>query len=102
MKVSVDNTKKKIIIQLPKPNVISHEIDLESFQEYDIKSNMFINVSTDDVMEVLEKQKHNKSMELLRNKEYIKDVEQNAKLVIKNILIGAQLLEEYELEYVEE
>lgn len=102
MKISVDNTKKKIIIQLPKPNVISHDIDLESFQEYDIKSNMFINVSTDDVMEVLEKQKHNKSMELLRNKEYIKDVEQNAKSVIKNILIGAQLLEEYELEYVEE
>lgn len=49
IKIEEDKKEKKIIVHIPKAEILSHEIDNQSFEVLDEKNNLFNPIKTDDV-----------------------------------------------------
>lgn len=85
IKTEIDEDNKKIIIYLPKPKILSHTHDNESFEVLDESNNIFnpikvedINTFTSDNDWFIERRAKDKGL--------IEKADQNAKMIIENSL----------------
>ena len=53
----VDSKDKEIKIKLPEPKIISHEVDENSIEYWDVKNSIFVSFKFDDYADVLSKRK---------------------------------------------
>ena len=100
--IEVDNDNMKIKITLPKPHIISNELDMDSFETYDVKTSVFTKISMKNVTDQLDVLKKNMAEEFESRGEYQKTVTENAKLLIKSFLGLSELTKEYDIEFVEQ
>lgn len=93
----IDNEKKKIYITMPTPKIISHVLDMSSFNYYDVKNSIFTSISPNEITtkyDELEKLQENK---LLGNKDFWDSVSENAETVIERFIKVSDEAKEYDV-----
>ena len=96
IQIDKDDTEKIITVTLPNVEIISSEVDQDSFQLYDEKNNIFNPISVTDVAN---------SFTNLKNSEEEKAIEKglfdraktNAILLVENFMHGSFDIEDYEI-----
>lgn len=97
IQIDKDDMEKTITVTLPDVEVISSDVDQDSFQLYDEKNNIFNPISVTDVAD---------SFTDLKNSEEKKAIEKglfdraraNAILLVENFMHGSYDVEDYEIE----
>lgn len=97
IQIDKDDMEKTITVTLPDVEVISSDVDQDSFQLYDEKNNIFNPISVTDVAD---------SFTDLKNSEEKKAIEKglfdraraNAILLVENFMRGSYDVEDYEIE----
>lgn len=95
----VDDETQTIIIRLPEPVIISHEIDMGSFSFYDVKNSLFTDIKPQNVTDQIEKLKKNTEKDFKETKAYKEDIINNTKVFIKTFLSNTDLTKEYTIEF---
>lgn len=96
-KCSVDEASKKIEIKLPKPQILSHEIDQNSFKFYDVKDAVFNETDLDKFTGQTAVLKEAKEEELLKDDEFNETVISNAETTLKGFLTFSQEMKDYDV-----
>lgn len=102
-KVTLHLDGKKIMITIPKAEILSHEIEEDSVQVYDEKYSIFNGLSAEDVMNFQQQQKQEIEQRAISNG-ILKEAEENAKKslqVLYNAFLSNDQYEDgYTLEFV--
>ncbi len=94
---SVDADSHKIEIKLPKPEILSHEINQDSFKFYDIKNAVFNETDLDKFTGQTAELKKAKEDELTKDDEFNQTVLSNAETTLKGFLTLSQEMKDYEI-----
>ncbi len=95
----IDNEKKKIIVHLPNPKIISHELDESSFKTYDVKKSIFTSSSLNDYAEFTGELKTKEEDNLNSNSEFWSSLKKNTENVVKSLMTADDRLDEYTVTY---
>ncbi len=98
VKISVDNDKKVITLTLPPVQKISHEIDYDSFQIFDINNSVFTSTSLEEYTELIDVLKEEQEQHLADGG-YYGEVLQNTKQTIREILEISGLTDSYSISF---
>lgn len=93
----IDNDKKTVHITLPPPEILSHELDMESFKFYGVKQSLLGSISLEEYTSSLGKLKKAQEDKLENKQEFYHQVSQNAKLVLETLFANAEITNEYTL-----
>ena len=93
----IDNDNKKIHITLPEPEILSHELDMESFKFYGVKKSLLGSISLEEYTKSLSKLKQEQEKKLEQNSDFYNKVSQNAKLVLETLFANTEIMNEYKL-----
>ena len=90
----VDNTGKKIIIEVNQCRILDHYIDDENLYVYDIKNSIFNKLDTNEILNDISKYKQEYEEKLI-NEGFMDEVESNTKASLTNMLksIGYEEIE---------
>lgn len=90
----VDNTGKKIIIEVNQCRILDHYIDDENLYVYDIKNSIFNKLDTNEILNDISKYKQEYEEKLI-NEGFMDEVESNTKASLSNMLksIGYEEIE---------
>ncbi len=90
----VDNTGKKIIIEVNQCRILDHYIDDENLYVYDIKNSIFNKLDTNEILNDISKYKQEYEEKLI-NEGFMEEVESNTKASLTNMLksIGYEEIE---------
>ncbi|MCH5193325.1 MAG: DUF4230 domain-containing protein [Oscillospiraceae bacterium] len=95
----IDNQKKTIHITLPYPKVISNELDMSSFEYYDVKNSVFTSISPEEVTYKIDELKQMQEDELKQKGGFYDSVTDNAENVLRNILSLSELTSGYKVTF---
>lgn len=96
-KFDVDNQKKIIKVELPEADIISHEIDEDSFAYYSTKDSIFTNSKMDDYMEEVAELTASKEKELREKGTIFEEAENEAKGILQEVMLLNETIKEYEI-----
>ena len=96
---NVDNENKKIVITIPEPKVLSHELDESSFKSYDVKKSIFTSSNLNDYAEFVGELKTTEEDKLKGNKEFWDGLKKNTENTLKGFLDGNSDLDGYDFEF---
>lgn len=99
IKYVVDEGNMKIIVAMPEPDIIAHEMDDEAFYSYKIKNSVFTSSEPDDYAACQAELKVNQEDKLKSNTEFWDNVKGNAENVIRDILTMHDDVSDYQLEF---
>lgn len=102
LKYYIDNENDKVTILLPEPKIISHELDTENFEFFDVKKSAFTEISPEEFTDNLQLMKEKAEDKFAENEEYLDGITNNAKNIIENLLTLSGVIEDYELDIVTE
>ncbi|QJA09576.1 DUF4230 domain-containing protein [Romboutsia sp. CE17] len=90
----IDNTGKKIIIEVNQCRILDHYIDDENLYVYDIKNSIFNKLDTNEILNDISKYKQEYEEKLI-NEGFMEEVESNTKASLTNMLksIGYEEIE---------
>lgn len=91
----IDNERKKIYITMPEPKIISHELDMSSFNYYDVKNSIFTSVSPDEITTKYDELKKLQEDKLLANEDFWESVSDNAEMVVERFIKASDEAGEY-------
>lgn len=94
--VTKDDVEKLVVITLPKAEILSTEIDYDSFQVYDEKTSIFNPVSVTDVNDS-NADLMDRAVEKALDKGVLKKAEDNAKTVVKEFVEKIGNLDGYDV-----
>ncbi len=97
----IDDEKKEITLSLPEPKIISHEIDEDSFEFFDVKNSVFTETKFEDYTSMVADLKEDKEEYLEEDGEFYKEVLDNAKDVLKNFVTAPEQTKDYNVIFVE-
>ena len=97
IEVEKDDENKKITVVLPEVEIISSEIDQDSFKLYDEKNNIFNQYSVSDVASSLKDLKTSEE-ERAVEKGLFNRAKENAQSLVENFMKGSYNVEDYEIE----
>ncbi len=95
----VDNEKKDIIVYLPEPKVLSHELDESSFKTYDVKKSIFTSSELTDYAQFVGELKKSEEEKLNGNREFWDQLEKNTEKTIKSLLTADDKIDEYHISF---
>jgi len=93
--IKVDNDAQVITVELPEPYIISHEIDENSFQVYDVKNSVFTETAIDEYTALISELKQKREDAYNAEPENLENVISSAQTVIEGLLNAEGLLREY-------
>lgn len=99
VQVTKDGVEKLVVITLPKAEILSTEIDYDSFQVYDEKTSIFNPVSVTDVNDS-NADLVDRAVEKALDKGVLKKAEDNAKTVVKEFVEKVGNLDGYDVKVV--
>ena len=101
MEVDVNNDKKKIEIELPKPEILYHEINENNFQTYDIKNGL-VRTSLTDYVEFVKGLKEAQVQKLQNDAAFWDEVQssmgQTINTLVNSMLMGSEETKEYTID----
>ncbi len=95
----VDNEKKIISVSLPEPGIISHEIDSDSFQYFDVKNSIFNSSDLNDYAELETSLKDQQEEKLLANEEFWEKAKSNIKTTLSSLINASGIIDDYQIKY---
>ncbi|MBR3042551.1 MAG: DUF4230 domain-containing protein [Eubacterium sp.] len=95
----VDNEKKTIIVYLPEPQILSHELDESSFQTYDVKKSIFTSSDLKDYASFVSELKKSEEEKLRGNKEFWNQLEKNTEKTLSGLMTANEKLDDYRISY---
>ena len=95
----IDNEKKKIIVHLPNPKILSHELDENSFQTYDVKKSIFTSSSLNDYAEFVGELKTKEEQNLNDKSEFWTSLRKNTEGIVSGLMTADERLNEYTITY---
>lgn len=95
IKCDINNSDKTITLKIPKPYIISHEIDENSIEYFDIKKSLFEKYSLSNYAKLIADLKSKKNNELLNNEEFLSSVKESSQNIIKGFLSNSEATKEY-------
>ncbi len=101
IKFMVSDTEgdEKIVVTMPEPKIIAHELDEKSFQSYDVQNSMFTSSDLNEFAGFQSELKTTEEEKLSANTEFWDSVKKNAEDVINGLLTADENINEYEIEY---
>lgn len=99
IKYVVDEENMKILVAMPEPKIIAHEMNDDAFKSYVVKNSVFNTSSFDDYANCQAELKVTQEDKLNSNTEFWKSVKGNAENVIKDILTMHDDVSDYKLEF---
>lgn len=98
IKIQVKDISKTIEIKLPEAEILSHEIDNDSFETLDEKNNLFNPITVDDVNSFIEENKAFMEKRVIENGLLDKAIE-NEKTLLTNLFMSSKLIpDDYTIE----
>jgi len=97
-KISVDkdDKKKTLTVTLPKAEILSNDIDENSFTLYDEKTSVFNPLSVSDVASSFQDMKQSEEKKAIE-KGILKKAEENAERVVENFMRGSYNIDDYKI-----
>ncbi|MBP0968349.1 MAG: DUF4230 domain-containing protein [Oscillospiraceae bacterium] len=92
---TVDPENRQIIAALPQPEILSHDLDEDSIQYYDVKSSIFRSTSFADYAAQIRSIKQEVCDRVVKDREFDRLTTENAQTVIRSWLSGHEVTKEY-------
>ncbi len=99
VKFDVNDGSKTINVTLPSPKIISHELDTNSFQYFDIKNSVFNSSNLGDYANLESALKQQQEEKLMANTDFWDKAKENAKATISSLMNASGKLDEYSINY---
>lgn len=99
MKCEVREATRTISITLPEPKILSHELDESSFTFYEIKNSVFSKFTMENYTNLVAEMKQKTEDKLYADEDFFKEVTNNARNVIRNLLQNASGSKDYTVEF---
>ena len=94
---AVDPESMQITVTLPEPQIISHELDEDSIQYYDVKSSLFRSPSFADYTALIREIKSRICDRIVQERDFGGKTLENAETVIRSCFSVADLTKEYQV-----
>ncbi len=95
----IDEDKKIITVTVPYPKIMSHEVDSDSFQYYDIKNSVFNSSNLADFAELEAALKKEQEDKLLANTDFWDKAKDSVTLTLNGLLNASEKLDDYQIKY---
>ena len=95
----IDEDKKIITVTVPYPKIMSHEVDSDSFQYYDIKNSVFNSSNLADFAELEAALKKEQEDKLLANTDFWDKAKDSVTLTLDGLLNASEKLDDYQIKY---
>ncbi|GEM_PF-1156386 len=82
----IDNDARTIVITMPAPEILSHELDTSSFSYYNMTNSIFTHVTPEELTGKIDELKQREERKLWKNEDFFRSVSDNAKNVLTDIL----------------
>lgn len=102
IKYYIDNDNKTVTMLLPKPKVISHELDTGSFEFFDVKKSVFTEITPEKFMYDLDLLKTDAEVKFKTDEDYRDQIYENAETVLGDLISISGIADGYELNIVSE
>lgn len=86
----VDNENRVITVYMPDVEVLSHEIDMGSFQYYDVSKSVFNSTEMEEVTELFDELKQKEEEKFTGREVYMEQAKINAQTVISSFLRASE------------
>jgi|GEM_PF-4684214 len=96
---SVDPDAKVITVTLPQPEILSHELDEDSIEYFDVKNSIFVESSLWDYTHLLSDMKDEICRKVIAERRFDQLVTANAETVIRNFLSVSEKTAEYAVQF---
>ena len=90
---------KSITVALPKPGILYHDLDENSFQSYDIKNSVFTSTNVSEYADMLAALEERQEQKLTDNAEFWQSVKSNTETVLRGIMTASGQLDEYTIPF---
>ena len=95
----VDNDEKTIVVFLPEPQILSHQLDMDSLQFYDIKKSVFTRVDLGDYAAMQKALMEKQEAKLMQNEKFWTSLKSNTQGLISNLITASGKIDEYRITY---
>ena len=95
----VDNDAKTIRVLLPEPEILAHQLDMESLQFYDIKKSVFTRVDLGDYAEMQSALMEKQETKLMQNDTFWKNMKENTRNLLNGLITASGKIDEYTITY---
>ncbi len=99
VKYRVDEDEKMILVTMPKPYIIAHDVDNSSFEEIKSSNSIFVDTTPEDYAKFMEDLEAQAEDEVLNDNEFMDEVNENAENVIAQFLTSSQYTCDYTVEF---
>ena len=96
----IDESDRSVVLTLPPPKILSHEVDYKSFQFFVVKSSLFTEIPMQVYISSLDELKDATSNKLLQKEDFFEQVNANAQRVLENLLRSSQYGSDYRFRVV--
>ncbi len=94
-----ESPKKKIIIYMPAPQIIAHQIDENSFKSYDVKNSVFTSSDIQDYAKLQGDIKEEQEKKLSANSDFWNDTKKSAENSVYRLITADKNVTQYDIKY---
>lgn len=95
----VDNDEKSIRVLLPAPEILAHQLDMNSFQFYDIKKSVFTRANLGDYTEMQSALMEKQETKLWQNSKFWDNLKNNTQSLINGLITAHDKINKYTITY---
>lgn len=95
----VDNDEKTIVVFLPEPEILAHQLDMESFKAYDVKKSVFTRVDLNEYADMQKALMDKQEEKLMQNEKFWTNLKNNTQGIISNLITASGKIDEYKITY---
>ena len=95
----IDNENDKIVITLPKLEILSHTLDPDSFEFYNLKDSIFTSTDISEYEGFRTELKEKEEIHLADKEEFWEHAKSSTEANIENVLLGSGQLTDYDIEF---
>ena len=99
VKFAVDDEKKTIDVSLPTPKILSHEVDSNSFQYYDVKNSVLNSSNLVDYAGMESALKEQQEKKLTENAEFWEKTKANVQNTLSGLINASGKTDDYHINY---
>ncbi len=89
----------EITVSLPEPEILSHEVDNDSFEYYDRKTGLFSRFDMGDYNDAQTNSKKEAEDKLKANEDYWKQARKNIETTLTNFMTASGKLDDYKIHF---
>ena len=97
--VEVDGGQKQIILTLPEAQIVSNEIDADSFRYFDVSNSVFNQTEMGDVTELVAVLKQKTAERVMQDPELLEQAAGNAEQILLGLLNASDLSQTYTISF---